>query len=101
MENDNIFDFGMRLKELRKRRNLSQKEVATKLSCHTNTVRHYEDNTQSPSLENLVALAILYNSSVDYILGLTDRTNVFIDDLSEKQQTFILNMIQQIREICN
>lgn len=100
MAKDNIFDFGMRLKELRKRRNLSQKEVATKLNCHTNTVRHYEDNTQSPSLENLVALAILYNSSVDYILGLTDRTNVFIDDLTEKQQNFILNMIRQIRDIC-
>ena len=98
MADDFVFDFGMRLKDLRKKRNLSQKEVASKLGCHTNTIRHYEDNTQTPPLENLVKLAVMYNSSVDYILGLSDRSNLYIDDLSPNQQSFILNMVKQVRD---
>ena len=98
MASEIAYDFGVRLKKLRKRRNLTQKEVASRLDCSENTIRHYEDNSQNPPIDNLVKLAVIYNSSVDYILGLCDRTNVYIDDLSPKQQKFILNMINQVRD---
>ena len=89
-----IYDFGLRLKELRKKRELTQKEVASRLDLHPNTIRSYENNTLTPSVENLVDLAILYNSSVDYILGLSKRTNIYIDDCTEEQQCLILDLIR-------
>lgn len=97
MADDMTFDFGIRLKDLRKKRGLSQKEAAAKLDVHINTIRHYEDNTVSPPIDKLFNLAVLYNSSVDYILGLTNRTNIFIDDMPINQQEFIVEMINQMR----
>lgn len=93
------FDFGLRLKELRKKRKLTQKEVAARLGCSENTIRHYEDNTQNPPIENLVNLALIYNSSIDYILGMDSRSNIYIDDLSPKHQAFILDMVAKVREL--
>ena len=91
---DVVYDFGLRLKELRKKRKLTQKNVASRLELHSNTIRKYEDNTLTPSVENLVDLAVLYNSSVDYILGLSKRTNIYIDDCTPEQQALILELVK-------
>ena len=99
MADKTVYGYGVRLKESRKKRKLTQKEVAARLDCSVNTIRHYEDNSQSPPIENLVRLAIMYNVSVDYILGLSDRTYLYIDDLSVKQQKFLLNMLEQVRDV--
>jgi len=49
-------------------------------------------------IEVLVTLAILYGTSADYILGLTDRQSVFLDDLSEKDQKIVLSMLVALKE---
>ena len=91
---DIAYDFGLRLRELRKKRNLTQKEVASRLGLHPNTVRGYENNTLTPSVENLIELAVLFNASVDYILGLSKRTSIYIDDCTPEQQNLILDLIK-------
>ena len=94
---DVVYDFGLRLRELRKKRNLSQKEVASRLELHPNTIRNYENNTLTPSVENLIDLAVLYNASVDYILGLSKRTNIYLDDCTPEQQKLILDIVDVIK----
>lgn len=84
---------------MRKKRGLSQQEVADKLDRNANTIAKYERNILTPSVEVLVQLAILYNSSVDYILGLSSRTPIYLDGFSEEQQRFIVNVAQQARDI--
>jgi len=91
---DIVYDFGLRLRELRKKRKLTQKNVADRFGLHPNTIRYYENNTLTPSVENLVDLAVLYNSSVDYILGLSKRTNIYIDDCTPEQQALILELVK-------
>lgn len=93
-----IYDRGLRLKELRQKRNLSQKEAACHLGISGATVSAYERNIKSPSLEVLEKMATLYHSSVDFMLGLENRTNFFIDDLTERQQEIILNIVNMLRE---
>ena len=93
-----IDDRGIRLKELRKKRRLSQKEVADRIGVATGTISAYECNTKTPSVEVLESLALLYNASVDYILGLDKRTNFYIDDLTASQQEIVLNIVRMLRE---
>lgn len=93
-----IYDRGLRLKALRKKAGLTQKDVATKLGITRSTVSAYERNNKSPSLEMLEGLAVLYHSSVDYILGLDNRTNFFIDDLTDNQQQIILTIVKLLRD---
>jgi len=75
-----------------------QKTVAERLGIHPNTLRGYENNSLTPSLENLVDLAVLYNTSTDYILGLTKRANIYIDDCTPEQQKLILELIKVARD---
>ena len=95
---DTVYDFGIRLAELRKRRKLSQAKVAKKLNFNKATISAYERNITVPSIETLKSLSVIYNSSIDYMLGFSKRTHLFIDDLSPNQQAFMLDMLRQVRE---
>ncbi len=92
-----VYDRGMRLKKLREKQHLSQKEVADRLGLTRATISTYERNTKTPSVEILVKIALLYRSSVDYILGLEDRTSIFIDDLEKEEQDTISKMVEILR----
>ena len=63
----------IRLKELRKSLNLTQEEVAKKLNIKQNTYSQYENFQREPSIELLIRLAKLFDTSIDYIVGLTDE----------------------------
>ena len=91
------FDFGHRLQELRVKKGFTQREVADKLKCHSNTVGYYEINSRKPSYSVLKKLAHIYNTSTDYILGFTDRTSIFIDDLPKSKQDMILDLLKSMR----
>ena len=53
-----VYDFGLRLKELREAKKLSQKDVATRLNVVPSTISGYESNTITPSLEQFTRMAI-------------------------------------------
>ncbi|RRG18237.1 XRE family transcriptional regulator [Weissella viridescens] len=64
---------GNRLKELRESQNLTAGYVSTELGMNRNMVAAYERGERTPSLKTLVKLAQFYNTTTDYILGLTDN----------------------------
>lgn len=61
-----------RIRDLREDSDRSQSEVAAELNCSQQTYSNYELGKRTLSPEILIALARLYNTSVDYLLGLTD-----------------------------
>ena len=61
---------GKRLKELRLENKLTQKQVAKKLNINSVTYLHYEKDQREPPLSLLAEIAIFYDVSVDYLLGL-------------------------------
>jgi len=63
----------MRIKDMREDRDLTQKEVADFLHIKQNTYSQYENGHRQLPLEFLIALAKYYETSTDYILGLTDN----------------------------
>lgn len=62
----------MRLKELREEKGITQEEVAKILNCKQNTYQQYETEKRQISIESLKKLAILYNTSIDYIVAFTE-----------------------------
>lgn len=67
----------MRLKDLREDRDLTQSEVADYLHIKQNTYSQYETGQRQLPIEYLIALAKLYNTSTDYILGLTQEKSPY------------------------
>lgn len=63
----------MRIKDLREDRDLTQKEIADYLHIRQNTYCQYENEQRQIPLSCLISLARFYNTSVDYLLGLTDN----------------------------
>ena len=62
----------MRLKELREDNDIKQRELAEKLNILQNTYSQYENGQRQVPINTLIQLALFYNTSVDYLLGVTD-----------------------------
>ena len=62
-----------RLKECRKAKGLTQMHVATYCDITEKAYQNYELMTREPKLEILVRIADLYQVSLDYLTGRTDR----------------------------
>ena len=62
-----------RLKTLRLQRRLSQKEVANVLNISQQQYSRIEKEDVKINADKIIKLAKLFNTSIDYILGLTDN----------------------------
>ena len=61
-----------RFRELREDRDLTQSQVAAYLNLSQTGYSKYETGENEIPIKSLVQLSILYGTSVDYLLGLTD-----------------------------
>lgn len=61
-----------RMKDLRERYNLTQKDVAELLHCTQVAYGMYERGDRKISVEKLITLAKYYGTTLDYMAGLTD-----------------------------
>ncbi len=62
-----------RLKELREDNDKKQIEIAQLLGIQQNSYSQIENEKNTIQVEHLIKLASFYNTSTDYILGLTDE----------------------------
>ena len=60
---------GERLRILREKEGLTQKQVANYLQLSRSTYTYYELGKRQPSLQTLSRLAELFHVSTDYLLG--------------------------------
>lgn len=72
----------MRLKDLREDRDLTQEKIANLLNCKQNTYQQYESGKRQIPIDALKKLAIFYNTSIDYIVGLTDDNKPYKKNLT-------------------
>lgn len=62
----------LKIKEARENKNLEQKEVAHILKCKQQQISRMEIDEPPIYIHRLIELAYLYDTSIDYMLGLTD-----------------------------
>ena len=63
----------MRIRDIREDRDYTQTEIANLLHIKQNTYSQYENGKRQIPIEHLIALARFYNTSTDYLLGLTNK----------------------------
>lgn len=69
METDEIRKaFGARLKQLRKQKEWTQKELAGKVDVRSSQLNKYESGIHTPPVDKLLLLAEVLDTSVDYLL---------------------------------
>ena len=66
----------MRLKELRKAKNVSQLKLALDLNMNQNTISRYETGEHQADYKTLIALADYFDVSIDYLLERTNNPKV-------------------------
>jgi transcriptional regulator with XRE-family HTH domain len=61
--------FAQRLKEERKKANLTQQNMADKLNITRGAYAQYENNMTEPSIETLAKITNILKTSADYLIG--------------------------------
>ena len=66
------FDYGQRIKELREKENVSQKQLAEALDLTRSSINQFENQYDIIPIKRLNQIANFFNVSLDYLYGLTD-----------------------------
>ena len=59
--------------DLRKKQGISQSQLAKELNVSPSTIGMYEQGRRVPDLDTLIAMARLFNVSLDYLVGIRKR----------------------------
>ena len=65
--------FAQRVYELRKKRNMNQKELGEVVGLTAKSISTIESGLRSTTIEKLILLAQFFGVSTDYLLGLKDE----------------------------
>ncbi len=85
---------GNQIKQLRIARNITQEELAARLSVAKSTISSYENGSRLPSYDILVKIARLFHVSTDNLLGCSTEYSLDITGLTLKQQSTLQEIIQ-------
>ena len=90
-----------KLKMLRLKYGLSQKQVANRLGLSPSIVSGYETGERTPSIGVLLALSFLYQCSTDYLLNRNDNTQSYsinLEGLTDEQIKAIRMLIDSMAQ---
>ena len=90
--------FGEKLRELRKRNKLTQKELASMIGITKSVVSFYELGDRTPSPDILRKLAQIFHVSADYLLGIEKADTIDVSGLDTEDITAINTMVKVLRE---
>ncbi|WP_430618154.1 hypothetical protein IGI78_003159 [Enterococcus sp. DIV1767] len=66
-----------RIRDLREDNDLTQHQIATLLNISQSTYSRYENGELEIPIQTLIKLANYYNTSIDYLVNLTDIKNPY------------------------
>lgn len=74
-----------RILTLRRNANERQEDLAKALNCNRGTIANYEKGARTPDAETLAQIAKHYNTTTDYIVGLSDVTtsNITVKEICD------------------
>jgi len=99
---------GSRIKDMRKQRHWTQKDLATKLEVSVSILNKYEGGANAPPLQVLLKLSALFGTSLDYLVtGVVDEKSAFrskrladrvrdIEALAVDQQELLIGLIDAV-----
>lgn len=91
------FDFGMTLRNLRKARGLSQRQLAEMVYVTDSMISKYEANGSIPPLETVQRMALVFNVSMDYLCGMEKTINISTVQLTPEQIQITRDLVELFR----
>ena len=89
-----------RIKQLRKKKGISQSELAALIGVKNNTVSTWERGTRKPDFEALDLLSDYFEVSSEYILGSRDKEEARVKPTQKELDTLaLLSIADEIKEI--
>ncbi len=93
-----MFDFGLRIRQLREKRNMSQAELGRKIGRSKSVICAYENNMKMPPLGVLTDLAAVFHVSLDYLVGIDKHQMVSVEGLSTTQQQIMDTLVLEFKD---
>ncbi len=101
-----IYCIGTRIRERRKEKGWTQKDLAQRIGTSYKYISHVENGVKFPSLEMLICLARELDVSLDYLIStdtLPDASSMeeirlLLDNCSEGEKAFLLDIVGFIKE---
>lgn len=93
-------NFPERLKELRKKNQLTQQKLADELGVNRVNVTKWENGNIEPNLSQIADIAIYFNTSIDYLIGKIDKeySDYIPQDFENKSHNELELLVQQAEE---
>ena len=93
-----MYDFGLRLRELRELHKLSQEQLGKKVDRSKSVISNYENNIKIPSVDILTKMACIFHVSLDYLVGIDKHEMIATDGLSEHQKELVQLIMAEFKE---
>ena len=93
-------NFGVRLKNLRLKRHLTQAELADLLSVTKSVISAYEHNLRMPSYDILIHISRIFDVSTDYLLCNDSLNTIDLSGMFPAVRTAVLALLEAIRDDC-
>ena len=84
------------IKRLRENAGLSQAALARKLGVTRASVNAWEMELSAPTAQYLVALAQLFHTTTDDILGLESEEQIVLRDMNEQEKRLVYDLVSYI-----
>lgn len=90
-----MHELGVRLRELRKSKGWTQKQLAEQIHKSTAAIGSYEQNVQIPPSDVLISLARIYHLSLDELVGIESEAHFVVSGLTKQQKDVIEALLDE------
>ena len=84
------------IKRLRENAGLSQSALARKLGVTRASVNAWEMELSAPTAQYLIALAQLFHTTTDDILGMEPQEQIVLRDMNEQEKRLVYDLVSYI-----
>ena len=85
-----------RIKQLREENDMTQVRLSIELEVTQETISAYEIGKHYPSVKSLIKMADLFDTSTDYILGLSNIRKASSDKVISQDESKIITLYRQM-----
>ena len=92
-----MVEFGIRLRELRMQKNLTQKQLAEQIRVQNSIISFYENGDRLPSPETIIKLTAVFHVSADYLMGIEKTESIDVTGLDENDKKLVRSLVETLR----
>lgn len=86
-----------RIRDLREDNDMTQEELADKLDISKRTLLRYESGVSEPNISVLIKLSLIFDVSVDYIIGIKDTDEIVAVNVATKIDE-VIGQLEKIKK---